>query len=184
MTLAKSPSSLPGNRIPLGVARDLCRNHNPWRYAVRKRWSILTASLLTIGLPATVGAQEQEEEPPVVRLSFFMCDLSRGNGEQIEQEITTRVIPVWKELVSEGRGIQDYGFIYHWWADEWNVGIYTIGESIQAIVDAEVEAGNRLEQRYGEAPSAFDQACPHHRDGFYTMGPSTSSPEEGATSGS
>ncbi|MGH7563248.1 MAG: hypothetical protein ACREK5_02360 [Gemmatimonadota bacterium] len=145
---------------------------------MRKSLWILTA-LLVVGLPAMVWAQEeQDEEPPVVRLSFFMCDLGGGNGERIEQELESQVIPVWKELVAEGRGVLDYGYIFHWWADEWNVGIYTIAESIQAILDAEEEADNRLTQRYGEDPTAFGQACPYHRDGFYTLGPNTGTDEE------
>ena len=147
---------------------------------MRKSWWILAAALVVVGMPGTGWAQEEpEEEPPIVRLSFFMCDLGGGNGERIEEELESQVIPVWKELVSEGRGVQDYGYIFHWWADEWNVGIYTIAESIQAIIDAEEEADNRLEQRYGEGPTAFGQACPHHRDGFYTLGPNTGpGPEE------
>lgn len=134
---------------------------------------ILMAALVAVGMPAIASAQEkQEEEPLVVRLSFFMCNLGGGNGDRIDEELETRVIPVWQALINEDRGVQDYGFIYHWWADEWNVGIYTIAESIQAILDAEEEADNRLEQQYGDEPTAFGQACPHHRDGFYTMGPS------------
>ena len=143
---------------------------------------ILVAALVAAGTPAISSAQEaQEEEPLVVRLSFFKCDLGGDNGDRIDEELETRVIPVWEALVNEGRGIQDYGYIYHWWADEWNVGIYTIAESIQAVLDAEEEAQNRLEQQYGDAPTAFGQACPHHRDGFYTMGPSVGMPPASET---
>lgn len=144
----------------------------------RKVW-LLLALLLAVSVTNTAWAQEeQEEDPPVLRLSFYMCDLSGDNGEQIQQEIENQDIPVWEELVSEDRGIEDYGYIVHSWADEWNIGIYTIGESIQAIVEAAEEAGNRLEERHGDGPSAFAQACPHHKDGFYTMGPSTGTGQE------
>lgn len=139
---------------------------------MKKLLCIIVTALVAVGMPAIASGQEaQEEEPLVVRLSFFMCDLGGDNGDRIDEELRTRVIPVWEAIVNEDRGIQDHGFIYHWWADEWNVGIYTIAESIQAVLDAEEEAENRLEQQYGDAPTAFGQACPHHRDGFYTMGP-------------
>lgn len=140
---------------------------------MRKMW-LLLAALLVVSVTNSAWAQEeQEEDPPILRLSFYKCDLN-VNPEQVEEEITTEVIPVWEELVSEDRGIEDYGYFIHAWADEWNVGIYTIGESIAAIVDAAEEAGNRLEERYGDdGPSAFAQACPQHRDGFYVIGPST-----------
>ncbi len=128
---------------------------------------------MATGVPGSVRAQaEQEEEPPVVRISFFKCDLGGGAGEAIEEQFESRDIPVWNELVAEGM-VQEWGTFFHSWADEWNVGIYTIAESIQAIVDASDEAGNRLEERFGDAPTAMEEACPHHRDGFYTAGPST-----------
>jgi len=139
--------------------------------------------LAALALPGVAVAQqpgEQEEDPPVLRVSFFMCDLGSGAGDAIEEEFQTRDVPVWKELVAEGM-VQDWGTFFHWWADEWNVGIYTIAESIQAIVDASDEAGNRLEDRFGEDPTRFEQACPYHRDGFYTLGPSTGTDEEGGS---
>jgi hypothetical protein len=75
--------------------------------------------------------------------------------------------------------VESYGYVYHWWADEWNLGIYTIAPSIQAILDAEEEAGERIEAQVGEdMESAIGSACPHHRDGFYTMGPSTEMNQE------
>lgn len=130
------------------------------------------AAVTALALPLTAVAQEEEPDPPVLRLSFFMCNLGDGNGDAIDEELTTRVIPIWNALVDEGK-VQQYGYFYHWWADEWNVGIYTLAESIQAIIDAEEEAGNRLEAQYGDAPTTFGRACPHHRDGFYIMGPNT-----------
>ena len=134
-------------------------------------------------LPAAARAQEAEADPPVLRLSFFMCDLSGGNGDAINEEIETRQMPIWNALVDEGM-VTEYGFFFHWWADEWNVGIYTIAPTLQAIIDASDEAGNRLEAQYGEnAPSAMGEACPHHRDGFYTMGPNTSMDQETAAGG-
>ncbi|MGH7587711.1 MAG: hypothetical protein ACRELU_03860 [Gemmatimonadota bacterium] len=141
--------------------------------------------LAVLALPRFAVAQqpaEQEEDPLVVRLSFFMCDLGGGNGERIEQEMESRDIPIWEALAEEGM-VQDYGYLFHWWADEWNVVIYTIAGSIQAIVDASQEAQDRAEQQYGDAPTAFDEACPHHRDGLYTLGPHTGMNEEAAAAG-
>lgn len=139
---------------------------------MRKMWMLL-AILLTVSVPGNAWAQEeQEEDPTMLRLSFYMCDFNQ-DPDRVEEEIESQVIPVWDELVNEDRGIEDYGYIIHAWADEWNVGIYTIGESIPAIIDAAEEADNRLEERYGDDPTAFAQACPHHKDGFYVMGAST-----------
>jgi hypothetical protein len=129
------------------------------------------AMVASLALPTGASAQEEEDAPAVLRLSFFKCNFGGGAGDRIEAELENQVIPVWKELVSEGM-IQDYGIFYHWWADEWNMGIYTIASTIQAILDAEGAAAERLEERFGEAESAQGQACPEHKDGFYTIGPS------------
>lgn len=147
----------------------------------RFTWLLLLP--VALGFPVSVAAQDSEPDPPVLRLSFFMCDLSGGNEDAINEEIETRQIPIWNALVDEGM-VQSYGYFFHWWADEWNVGIYTIAPTIQAIIDASDEAGERLEAQFGEnAPSAMGEACPHHRDGFYTMGPNTDMDEETAAAG-
>ena len=140
-------------------------------------------AIAALAVPGTVLAQVAEEDPTVLRLSFFMCNFSGGNGDAIEQEIESRDMPIWNALVDEGM-IQSYGYFYHWWADEWNLGIYTIAPTLQAILDANAEATERFEAQYGEnVPSAIGTACPHHRDGFYTLGPSTDD-DEGAAGGS
>ncbi|HET6341684.1 MAG TPA: hypothetical protein VFG78_05820 [Gemmatimonadota bacterium] len=145
--------------------------------------AVLVFSLLPLtGVAVAQQPAEQEEDPPVVRLSFFMCDLGGGNGERIEQELESRDIPIWEALVQEGM-VQDYGYLFHWWADEWNIVIYTIAPTIQAIVDASQEAQDRAEEQYGDAPTAFDEACPHHRDGLYTLGPNTGMNEGAAAAG-
>ena len=142
---------------------------------------IALVALAAIAVPGTALSQEAELDPPVVRLSFFMCDFSGGNGDAIQEEIETHVMPVWNALVDEGK-VESYGYVFHWWADEWNLGIYTIAPSIQAIIDAEEEAGERIEAQVGEdTESAIGSACPHHRDGFYTMGPNTDMREAGAS---
>ena len=140
-------------------------------------------ALAAIVVPGTALSQEAEPDPPVLRLSFFMCDFSGGNGDAIQEEIETLVMPVWNALVDEGR-VESYGYVFHWWADEWNLGIYTIAPSLQAIIDAEEEAGERIEAQVGEdTESAIGSACPHHRDGFYTMGPNTDMRDQAGAAG-
>lgn len=141
-------------------------------------------ALAALAFPGAALAQEAEEpDPPVLRLSFFMCDISGTNGDAINEEIETRQMPIWNALVDEGK-VTEYGYFFHWWADEWNVGIYTIAPTLQAILDAVEEAADRIEAQYGEnAPSAMGDHCPHHRDGFYTMGPNTMEAAEAAAGG-
>ncbi len=142
--------------------------------------SLVLILLAAIATPATLAAQE-DESPPTLRLSFFMCDFNQL--EAAMEEVESQVIPVWNELVKEGM-VMSHGFFVHSWASEWNVGIYTVAESIDAVIKASEEAGSRLEARYGEGPGAFGQACPHHRDGFYTLGPSTDDDDDEDEGGS
>ncbi|UCF18817.1 MAG: hypothetical protein JSU87_12890 [Gemmatimonadota bacterium] len=139
-----------------------------------RSYSLVLILLAAIATPANLVAQESES-PPTLRLSFFMCDFNQLDAAM--EEVESQVIPVWDELVKEGM-VMSHGFFVHSWASEWNVGIYTVAESIDAVIKASDEAGRRLAARYGEDPGAFGTACPHHRDGFYVMGPSTGNEEE------
>jgi hypothetical protein len=132
---------------------------------------LLISLLAALAIPGTALAQEEGDQPPTLRLSFYMCDFNKL-GEAME-EVEAQNIPIWNELISEGM-VENHGYFVHAWASEYNVGIYTIGESIESVIAAVEESGRRLEERYGDGPSAFGEACPHHRDGFYVLGPSAS----------
>ncbi|MGH7540937.1 MAG: hypothetical protein ACRELC_08065 [Gemmatimonadota bacterium] len=133
--------------------------------------AVILAALITA--PASLAAQQAADDAPpqpTLRLSFYKCDLSQV--EAIQQELETRVIPMWEELVSEGM-VESTGYFFHSWAGEWNVGLYTIAADIPAVIAASDEFNSRMEERHPDAESAFAQACPEHRDGFYTLGPRT-----------
>lgn len=136
------------------------------------------AAVSILAFPGGAAAQEEEQEAPaVLRLSFFKCNFTGEAGDRIDTELEERDIPIWKELVSEGK-VMDHGYFFHWWADEWNLGVYTIGTTIAGIIEAVGAADERWEARYGDAPTEVEKACPEHRDGFYTMGPSASPPQD------
>lgn len=139
-----------------------------------RRITTAVALVALAALPAPALAQQaqgqmQEEVPPTLRLSFFQCHQNRI-GDVLE-EVEQFDIPIWRELVDEGM-VMNYGYFVHSWADEYNLGIYTIGRDIPAILAASDEAGSRAEERFPDAPDTFGEVCPWHRDGFYTLGPS------------
>jgi hypothetical protein len=123
-----------------------------------------------MALPSALAAQDGEAQP-TLRLSFYQCNLNEI-GPAMEQ-IEAMEIPIWNELVAEGM-VQSYGHFIHAWADEWNVGIYTVAESPEAIISATAAFGEQMQERHPDANNGLNQICPTHRDGFYTMGPSTS----------
>ena len=127
--------------------------------------------LIAIGFPGTVAAQDQDGEvPPTLRLSFYHCDMNEI-GPTMEQ-IETMEMPIWEELVDEGM-VESYGHFVHAWASEWNVGIYTVAENIEAVLAATAEFGDRMQERHPDADDGLNQVCPAHRDGLYTFGPRT-----------
>ncbi len=95
----------------------------------------------------------------------------------IVEELETLTVPIWDELVDEGM-VMSAGTFIHAWADEWNLGIYTVAPSIQAVLDFNEEAASRYEERHPEAEDIFGPACPTHRDNFYVMGPRTGQNDE------
>jgi hypothetical protein len=133
---------------------------------------------LTLGLCLAVGlvlahpaiAQDDGEDPPTLRISMFQCHWDQVGA--IVEELETRTVPIWDELVDEGM-VMSAGTFIHAWADEWNVGIYTVAPSIQAVLDFNEEAARRYDERYPDAEDVFGPACPKHRDNFYGMGPRT-----------
>ncbi|MCK5412016.1 MAG: hypothetical protein KAJ67_07965 [Gemmatimonadetes bacterium] len=137
---------------------------------MRKVPPILCLILVAVFAAARPAAAQDEDTPPTLRISMFQCHWDKvGDAMDQFEEIT---LPVWNELVDEGM-IIDAGTFIHAWADEWNVGIYTVATSIQAVLDFTAEAGRRIEERHPDAPNTFGEACPRHRDGFYVLGPST-----------
>lgn len=134
----------------------------------------LTLGLLT-ALAVPSAALAQDDAPPTLRLSFYKCDFSQL--EVAMEEIETLQMPIWQELVDEGM-IASYGHLIHSWASEWNVGVYTVADDIPAVLAAVDEFGRRMAERNPEAADTFGEACPEHRDAFYTFGPSTDDDEE------
>ena len=133
---------------------------------------------IAIGLiAAPAAATAQDEAPATLRLSFFRCDQS-GLADMMAQ-IEALDMPIWEELVDEG-SIQSHGHFVHSWASEWNFGIYTIADDIPAVLDAVEEFGRRFGDRNPNAVDLLGQACPEHRDGFYTFGPRTAQDDDGS----
>ncbi len=147
---------------------------------MRKVPPILALILVAVFAAARPAAAQDGETSPTLRITMSQCDWDKV-GEVMEQ-LEEIAVPVWQELVDEGM-VMDAGTFIHAWADEWNVGIYTVAPSIQAVLDFNAEAARRIEERHPDAPDTFGEACPKHRDGFYVLGPRTGMDDEGEGEG-
>ena len=61
---------------------------------------LVLVALAAIAAPGTLVAQEEDDAPDMLRLSFFMCNSNRIDDAM--EEVESQVIPVWNELVAEG----------------------------------------------------------------------------------
>lgn len=102
---------------------------------------------------------------PTLVLMFHQCETSRIGD--VLQEYETTALPVEQALVTAGK-LRAAGSFAHYWADEWNVGFFAVAEDIPTFLAAWQEAGAQIPER-----PIYAEACPVHKDGFYTLGPRT-----------
>jgi hypothetical protein len=115
---------------------------------------------------ATAGSESSATGGnPTLMMTFMQCETSRVGDVMAEFE--NLVIPAYQALVNEGK-IRSAASFVHYWADEWNVGFGVVAEDIPSFLTAAQEANSRI----GERP-VVAEACPVHKDGFYTVGPRT-----------
>jgi hypothetical protein len=102
---------------------------------------------------------------PTLMMTYMQCQTSRLGDVMAEFENV--VIPTYQALVDEGR-IRSAASFAHYWADEWNVDFGVIAEDIPSFLAATQEANSRMAAR-----PVVAEACPLHKDAFYTVGPRT-----------
>jgi hypothetical protein len=100
---------------------------------------------------------------PTLMMTYLQCQTSRLGD--VLAEFENVVIPAYQALVDEGK-VRSAASFAHYWADEWNVGFFVVAEDIPTFLTATREANSRI----GERP-VVGEACPLHKDGFYTLGP-------------
>ena len=85
-------------------------------------------------------AAASDAERPKSKTWLWRTDVESSARLQSSRAQIDQDVAVWRDLVSEGR-VVNHGYFYHWWADEWNLGIYTIGATLPGILEAVEEAG-------------------------------------------
>jgi hypothetical protein len=101
------------------------------------------------------------------------CDM--GKVGELRAFVDSAFVPIAQELVNEGK-IMGFHSAFHSWGDEWNVVYFYVAESIPAFLSAFGEAFSRVQERYPEATSMFQDWCFEHKDSFYSMGKMTEHP--------
>ena len=127
--------------------------------------------------PVTTAEPAETADNPTLVISMYQCDFARI-GDIFEQ-FGESSIPVFDEMIGEGK-LEGAGSFAHSWADEWTVGFWTVADDIPSFLDAWSEAGERIAEGRGDAPNLVAEACPVHKDAFYTLGPRTGMSDDGA----
>jgi len=117
---------------------------------------------------ATADAEGASEGGnPTLVLSFYQCETARI-GEVLD-EYAEFSVPVYEQLIQADK-LRGAGSFSHIWADEWNVGFFWVAEDIQTFIDSWQESNTMFPDN---ATNVIGEACPTHKDGFYTLGPRT-----------
>lgn len=132
----------------------------------------------TCGLLAMLLISSQvyaQDNDVIIAVSYFQCDSFEQIGPWMQQ-IDSLGVPVYQELVNEGK-LYGFGTLIHDWADYENVILWRSGPDVASILSAQQELGRRTQERY---PDAENVGCSNHRDAFYWLGPNTGPPTDDA----
>lgn len=142
---------------------------------------ILTFSLtLGLALPATALAQEQDDDGPGGVLSISSWQCPQASIGDIAEAYDTYTRPVEDQMIVEGK-MMGAGLYFHAWADEWNVNYYRIAPTMDGLLAAVAEVGERVVEANPELaddPGPF-AVCTAHKDNLYFMGPTTQAQPSG-----
>jgi hypothetical protein len=131
--------------------------------------SALAAALLLLTAPAL--AQQQPAPPlgsqqPVHVLSLWRCPAE--NVPKFTEYNNANVVPVLDRLVREGK-LDSYGFLRHFWGDEWNVGTFYHARTSAAFFAAYDEMVLQVRQKDPNFPQSVAPFCTEHKDSIYLL---------------
>jgi hypothetical protein len=137
---------------------------------VRRVTALALASVLA--WPGAGVAQEQEDEgPPMLMISSWMCDF--GRMDEIREEWESQGVNAAQRAVDSGAWMSA-GVFYHSWSDEWNVNYWAVGSDIASLIEGQ-ETNNAAYQELNPDGGSPWELCSEHKDGFYRLAMGTDS---------
>lgn len=127
--------------------------------------STLLAALLCAAFMVPHQALAQDENPPTIMMSAWMCNQA-SMGDLVD-DFETRQLPIAQELVDEGM-MQSAMLMVHHWGDEWNYVTVMMADDMESGAAAFGELNSRYADRYGDDGLDFLAHCTTHRDAIHT----------------
>lgn len=124
--------------------------------------TVLATCLVAMLLSYPASAQEDEQRPPTIFLTSWMCD--RSALDEIQNEQRERNLPILQDLVNQGQ-IWSASSMVHDWGDEWNYVTAYLADDIASGAAANSELRRRYDEEY--ADSILLEQCRTHRDNIY-----------------
>ena len=121
---------------------------------------------LLLCLPATAGAQE-EEQKSFVYATYFECDTSK---QKIVDEIVKFVWAPAYDAAVEAETISSWGWLAHHTGGKWRRLFYYSAPSLDALIDAPDAISSGIQKSSPGAGQVFGEICNAHEDYIWQVG--------------
>jgi hypothetical protein len=120
----------------------------------------LLQSCLLLSVAGTARAADEAMESYVYG-TYFNCDVTRQ--DRADEIFKTLFQPVLDAAVADGT-ISSYSYYAHNTGGKWRRGIFTVGSSVQAVIDAEGTIFDKAEAKNKKMDVEFGSICATHED--------------------
>jgi len=128
--------------------------------------SFMLVAAFLLCLPATAGAQE-EEQKTFVYATYFECDTSK---QKIADEVVKLVwAPAYDAAVEAGT-ISQWGWLTHHTGGKWRRLFYYAAPSLDALLDAPDAISPGIQKNSPGAGQVFSEICNAHEDYIWQAG--------------
>jgi DNA-binding ferritin-like protein (Dps family) len=125
----------------------------------------LKGALLLQGclLLAVAGTAQAADEPAerYIYGTYSVCDLTQQ--ERADEIFKTLDKPFYDAAVADG-GLAGYSYYAHQTGGKWRRGTFTVGPSIQALLDSQKKVGDQIEAKNKKLSNEYSKICNSHDD--------------------
>jgi hypothetical protein len=118
------------------------------------------------GTAATAANPQMMQGAGILVVSTQKCKFS--TMPQLDAWWRANAAPILNDLVRQGK-LRAWGVFEHAWGDEWNWGIYYIGNDFPSFHTTFDQFFTQLHQRQPNFMATFESFCSEHRDNMYDL---------------
>ena len=122
-----------------------------------KKLILLSVLSLALAAPATVLAQDEEENKAYIYSSYFYCKASKL--ESVDEMVSNELAPIYDAAVKDGT-IGGWGWLTHHTGGMWNRVFYHVSDSLENLFKSQ----SAMLERSKDAGEGFNEICGMHED--------------------